>query len=91
MINAIVGSVSIEIFRTRWQNSPAALLNEFTRVSQSKQQANLYGAPLIITVTALSGHDGGSRSASVVTHNVSEKNLIKVGMSHRLSQNIHMS
>ncbi|KAH7709254.1 DNA polymerase [Aphelenchoides avenae] len=65
-------------FRSRWQNSPGAILNEFTRVSQSKQSANLYGMPIRISVTGLCPRSGGHRRKSEITHNINEKSLIKV-------------
>ncbi|KAH7704410.1 hypothetical protein AAVH_28408, partial [Aphelenchoides avenae] len=65
-------------YRAKWQNSPGALLNEFNRVAQSKQASNLYGAPVKITVTALCGRSGGSRTKGTINHNVNEKSLIKV-------------
>lgn len=61
-----------------WQNSPGALLNEFNRVSQSKQTSDLYGAPIIVAVTGLCDRSGSGRTKGVVTHNVNDKNLIKV-------------
>ncbi|KAH7709673.1 hypothetical protein AAVH_23057 [Aphelenchoides avenae] len=57
-------------FRSRWQNSPGAILNEFTRVSQSKQSAKLYGMPIRISVTGLCPRSGGHRRKSEITHNI---------------------
>lgn len=73
--------------RSKWQNSPGALLNEFLRVSQSHQESNIYGMPIRIEVTALCGRSGGHRTKAVVSHNINEKSLIKVGFIFESKEN----
>ena len=65
-------------FRTLWQNSPGAMLNEFLKVMQSNNEAGVYGRPIRVVLTAIEGAAGGHPSHMQVRHLASPASLIKV-------------
>ena len=65
------------------QNTPHALLCTFLKFDQSRTRSSLLGAPVNISITALSGTDGGYRRKLEVNHNVNESCLIQVSLTFR--------
>lgn len=69
----------IEIpYRSLRMNTPKALLTTFVKTEQSATEESLYGAPIRLTITTISGQSGGHRSKGMIIGNINQECLIKI-------------